>query len=140
MADFLIVGQRLIGAFDRGSGIRSRSIHQEYRVGLRVSVTFEPDDDTISDVWLRAQGSFQILGVNIHACRCDDDIFSPALEIQAAILVLLCDIPCSEPSICVGDRLNLAMLLICSSEIFAAHENFAVVVDTHFHAWKHFAD
>jgi hypothetical protein len=52
---------------------------------------------------LRSQGFFQIFRENIHTGRSDDDVFSAAFELQAAILVRLRDVSRSKPSVGFGN-------------------------------------
>src|SRR5882757_720962 len=137
---FLILSQRPIGAFDYSGGVAVGAVQQENGARLGVAVPFEADHDAITNAGLRSQGFFQILRVNIHAGRSDDDVFPAAFEIQAASLVGLRDVSRPEPSIGFSYRQCLPILLVGCRDVFASHKDLAILINTHFHAWKHFAD
>src|SRR5580704_3233221 len=137
---FLIFSQRLIGALNCQSKAAVGAAQQEYSARLGVAVPFEANHDAIANAGLRSQRFFQILGVNIHTGRSDDDIFSPALEIQVASLVLLRDISRSEPSVGFGYRQYLPILPVSGRDVFSTHEDFAIFIYAHFHPRKHLAD
>src|SRR5579859_1632177 len=137
---FLILSQRQIGAFNYRSWVTVGAIQQKYGARLGVAVAFGADHDAIANAGLRAQGFFQILRVNIQAGRSDDDVFTPALEIQVASPVRVRYISRSEPSVGFGYGQRLPILPVGCRHVFAAHQNFAIPVNPHFHARKHFAD
>ena len=98
-ADFLILGQRLICPFDSRRRVRAGATHHQDRIRFGVAAAFKADYNAVSNARLTLQRLFQVFRVNVHARRRNDDILPPALEVQAAILVLLGDVSRSEPSI-----------------------------------------
>src|SRR5260370_23653120 len=137
---FLILSQRPIGAFDYSGRVAVGAVQQENGARLGVAVPFEADHDAITNAGLRSQGFFQILRVNIHAGRSDDDVFPAAFEIQAASLVGLRDVSRPEPSIRFSYRQCLRILLVCFPNDITSHKHLAILTTTHSHPWTPFPD
>ena len=140
-ANLLIFRQGAIGVFEYGRLVRVRRVfEQQHRARLRVAVAFDADHHAIAHSRLATHRFFEIFGMDVHARGRNDHIFAAAFEIQAALRVGFAHVSGAKPSIGFHDGLRLIVLTVRGGDIFAAHQDFAVLVHTNFHAGENFAD
>ncbi len=150
----LVLGKMMIGALDdclriwwrrvrrlRWSSRRIGGIAQDqHGASLGIAALFQTDHHAVADLGLLPQRSLQVLGIDVHPFARDDDIFLATLEVEIAFGIELADIAGAKPAFFVQHRLELFCLPIAGSNVGAAHQDFAVLIELDFAAFQHFAD
>ncbi len=88
---------------------------------------------------MRAESSFQVLGIYVETSGRDDHIFLAAAETQIALGIEFAKIACAQPAFLFGGP-NGSLLPITAGNIFAADEDFAVFGELEFAARQDSAD
>ncbi len=98
------------------------------------------NDHAIPHLGLTTQRGFEVIGINVHAFAVHNDVFLAPAKIEAALGIDFAEIAGAEPAFFVQYRLQLFALPISGSNVGAAHQDFAIVVELHLAAFQHLAD
>ena len=85
------------------------------RTRLRISASLHSDNHTIFYLGLPEQRRLQILRINIHSSRRDDDFFLTSFEIQIAGLIKRSNIAGAIPALEIGNFLGTVVVPISGS-------------------------
>src|SRR6202041_2679178 len=104
----LIFSKRLVGAIKqlpRVGVTRARTPpgRNQHRTRFSIASAFKSDHNRIPDFFLRAQWSFQILRIDVHSCRRDDDFFFSSLKEKIAFGVQRTEIAGAVPTLLSGN-------------------------------------
>ena len=112
--------------FTMGSASACTVSKYDRGAGLCISITRQWDHNSILHFRLAAQGGFEIVGIDVHSCRSDDDIFLSALEIKIAIGIKFADVAGAIPSVFAGDGMQIASVPVAGGDSASAHQDFSV--------------
>src|ERR1035438_5067638 len=138
-AHLLILRELLVGTPDRRLGIDGIA-QDENGARLGVASLLQADDDAVAYCGLLAQRILEVLGINVHPFAGDDDVFLAALEIEIALRVEFAKVAGAKPTSLAQHRLQFFSLPITGSDVGAAHQDFAVLVELDFAALEYFAN
>ena len=101
---------------------------------------FQGNDDYVANIFLAAEGRFEIFGIDVEAGGSNDYILLAALEAQIPFRVQFAQISGAEPAIiffpCLLDG---AFFPIAAGDVFATNQNFPVTGEPELAAGKNFA-
>src|SRR5713101_6807346 len=136
----LIFGKRGVGAFDgRARGRFLRIFHQKNGARFGVAAAFEWNDHAIHYAGLFANGSFEVLGIDVETGRCDDHVFFAPAESQVALGVEFAQVAGAQPALLLRGP-ESSLFPVAAGNIFTADENFAVFGELKLTAREDFAD